>query len=410
LSRSHLGHRAIGSMIGGIIILVIFLGALTAFVVIDQQYDSYQNTFYNMSQNSVDRNSENVTAVYPGVKQITAAPCSLCEYDLILSNDGGVGVQLVQIYINTTLSGSGACTISNGGPCVLKPSSTQASFTFDSNTAFLNAGELNHTVHFWLPFSLPNEGLQGPASPANTFWMATSRGRIFSFQWPFAMNPLSIPGFTPNLIRGFTKISWAGSKADPGVPQTSDDSGSVPPYSYCSGALKNRDMRIGPDGTTQLYFVNPWVDPSIIEYAAKPQNPLQTIYLYARMNNTSGGDLSLTAGTVILETSDSGANNKIYFIGGPYLGAYYPVTSKTLTKNAVIDPMNSSKPPEHNGTFIALFELTNYDQTLFSQIPPGGAIFLGTASMNNRIQGGGYTSMIAFLDGIYVRPCSGFNP
>lgn len=391
-------RMAVSSVIGGIIVLTLFLGAFTAMVLVGQQYDAYQNIAYRMFQKDIDRFSENLTAVSPGVLQISPSGCTQCEYDMFVSNQGGVAVQIFELYVNSTVAGTG-CTYpppaTNIGPCVLTPSRSKANFAFNSNDAFVNAGEFNHTVRFWLPFSLPNPG---PATPANTLWLTTGRGRVFSFQWPMSANPLAVPGFVPNLVRGSTKLAWTGS-------------GGSPPVSNGAGChAEGYETRPGPGNPDSLYFVNPWLDESVIFYSAK-SNPTETIYVYIRVNNTLGTQFRVNAGTIILETADAGANAKIYFAGGPYVGVYYPVDlSSPLTKNALIDPLNPGTTGK-NGTFIAVFQLINYDHSLATAgAAPAGSIFLGTAGLNNQAQDGSYTSMTVFTDGMYVRPCGGYAP
>ena len=46
---------------------------------------------------------------------------------------------------------------------------------------------------------------------------------------------------------------------------------------------------------------------------------------------------------------------------------------------------------------------------MFSGGAPNGSIFLGTGAVNNQATDGSYTSMFFFLDGIYVRDCSGWK-
>ncbi|MGD0175543.1 MAG: hypothetical protein ABSC50_01815 [Candidatus Bathyarchaeia archaeon] len=397
-----LRRRAVGSMIAGIVILTVFLSALTAMVVISQQYDRYRNTSYGMSQEDISRGSENITAVWPGLNQTSSSPC--CQYSMLLSNVGGVGTQIARVYINTTLGGSSGCDVANpsvDGPCILAPSGqTGASFTFSGNDALLNPGEFTHIVHLWLPFALPNPGTQGPASPASTIWIVTTRGRIFTFQFPFAANPLVIPGFTPNLVRGNTRIAYWGSD--------SSQSGNC---QVANGVTPEK--RPAPSGVPGgfLYFIYPWTTTQVIQDAAKSQNPSTHIFLYVLLNNTTGKTLIINTGTVILNTADSTANSKLYFAGGTYVGTIYPVTPGTpLTApptTATIDPLNSTAPPSHNGTFIVMFQLTTYDQGLFSgKGGTSGDIFLGTAAINNQARDGTYTSMSIFIDGIYDRDCT----
>jgi hypothetical protein len=368
--------------------------------MIGREYDAYQTLDYGMNRQSIEALSENLTADYPGLAQISQNGCTTCQYDMFISNQGGVGIQIVQVYINTTVAGAEGCAspppTGNIGPCVLSPGSSLNSpedFTFNENDAYLNSGEFNHTVRFWLPLSLPNSGVQGPSSPANTIWIVTARGRVFIFQFPFAANPLSIPGFTPNLVRGDTKVAWYGLM---GSSQTS-----------CHA--ETPEQRTGPSGVGPLYFVNPWIDPQIIQTAAKKNGPSEFIYVYVRLNNTSGGPLTLGEGTMILEDANSGNNQKLYFAGGPYVGMYYPVDATTLTGNATVDALRPGVPGR-NGTFIALFQLATYDQSLFSNTPPAGTLFVGSVAINNQMKDSSYSTFLAFTDGIYARPCTVYTP
>jgi hypothetical protein len=429
-------------MIGGIIVLALFLTALTAMVVVSQQYDTYQNTADKMSQKDIDRFSENLTAIYPGLRgpmdpylpPLSDCVSNMCQYDLFLSNLGGVAIQIAQIYINSTEYGApySGCDIPNSnvaGPCLFTGSQTVASYRFNTNDNYLNAGEFNHTVRIWLPSTvvLPNPG---PSNPANTIWIVTTRGRTFSFQWPFAANPVAVPGFTPNLIRGNTKVAYWSStgsnkyyysqyESPDGVtpPDTSNGGtchmeGYQPIHGqYLPGPLPaGTTGRHGETLPSRFYFVNPWVIPDIVHKAAKSGNLDglsfdQSIFVYARLNNTSNNALTITAGNVILETAFSDSNMKVYFLGGYFIGAIYPVTSATFSKSATIAPISKPGPGDDNGTFIAIFELDAYDQALWSAAPPDGLMFMGTGALNNQARDGTYTSMMFFMDGIYIRSC-----
>ena len=133
----------------------------------------------------------------------------------------------------------------------------------------------------------------------------------------------------------------------------------------------------------------------------------EVIYVYTKLNNTIGKTLKISTGTILLETADAGANQKIYFIGGFYVGVIYPITNPTLTTGvASIDPLNPGAPGGFNGTFIVMFQLETYDQSIWSNGVPDGAIFLGTGAVNNQAEDGTYSSLLFFLDGIYMRSCN----
>ncbi len=147
-----------------------------------------------MSQKDIDRLSENVTALYPGLALVSSGTCTLCQYDLFLSNLGGVGAQIVEIYINSTL-GSAGCTVQNvnvKGACILHPSQTASNFVFNVNDGYLNAGEFNHTVRFWLPFLLPNPGV-GAATPPTRSGLEQLGGGSLRFSGPSQRTHLLYP-------------------------------------------------------------------------------------------------------------------------------------------------------------------------------------------------------------------------
>ena len=208
--RAH--RKAVSTIIGGIIILTLILTALTAMVLVAQQYDTYETLLSTMSQKDIDRMSENLIAIYPGITgpQLVSGCGSTCnQYNLTISNLAGIGTQIVRIYINST---SGCDNL-----CVFNPSKVPTQYGFQSNTLpilsnFINPAEAGHGVLFWLPTTPINVNLPTDSPKANTVVIATARGRTFTVQWPFPpagnyiptdlhldMGPIRIT-FDPNLI------------------------------------------------------------------------------------------------------------------------------------------------------------------------------------------------------------------
>ena len=106
-------RKAVSSIIGGIIILTLILTALTAMVLVAQQYDTYQTVVNVMSQKDIDRSSEDIIAVYPGITGPQLVSCgsgNTCnQYNMSLSNLGGIGTQIVRVYINSTSGCDNLC-------------------------------------------------------------------------------------------------------------------------------------------------------------------------------------------------------------------------------------------------------------------------------------------------------------
>jgi hypothetical protein len=171
-------------MIGGIIVIGLFITALTAMIVVTQQSDAYQAIANGMKQTDIDQFSENLNFVPPGLaKSGSTVSCGSGQcnvYTMMISDsaiNGGlnIGVQIARIYVNS--SESPGCTT----PCVLTPSPTPAPNTFQASQRYINPGESQHNVTLWLPSSitLPSGGYG-----LNSISVGTTRGRQFSFNWP----------------------------------------------------------------------------------------------------------------------------------------------------------------------------------------------------------------------------------
>ena len=389
-----LRRKAVATIVGGIIIMTLFLTAIVAMIIVSQQYDNYQTTANAMSQNDIARYSEHLMPIDPGLTYSPQNPVNGCGnkcnlYNLLLSNNGGVGVQVARIYINSTNLISGGCI----GLCVLDPgtATTPAAYSFGSSDAFLNAGEFNHTIRLWVP-----NAITLPLNPgSNTIWLVTARGRIFTFLWPFVPNPLAKPGTIPDLITGIMKVAYNGTWS------SSNEGKSLAGYCH-----EKPEQLPGPNNSTLVSFVNPWITNTILTDALnKPNSPTTTLWVYALLNNTTGKTISVNNGNIILQTADAAADGKPYFISFRYVSTVPLVTigqNRTYTSATV----------QMNQLFVVIFRADAWSQSL--QTKPGmnaaaanGDIFLGTGSVNNAkgtlAEGNDYNSVFFFLEGVYLK-------
>jgi hypothetical protein len=183
-------RRAVSTMIGGIIVLAIFLVALMAMVLVSQQYDIYQTTAKQMSQKDIDRFSEDLIAVYPGiswpptqgVQCNTPTGTTTCDqFTITIDNLAGIATQIARIYINSTSECNGLC--------IFDPATEATNSTFNFNDRLVNPSEYNHYVTMWLQSGKLTNGL------LHSIMIATTRGRVFSFVWPMqATTGISQPG------------------------------------------------------------------------------------------------------------------------------------------------------------------------------------------------------------------------
>jgi hypothetical protein len=274
-------------MIGGIIVLTLFLTALAGMVFISQQYDSYQTIINKMSQKDVDRLSENLGANYPGLSgptDVTGCGGGTChQYNLTISNLGGIGTQIVRVYINTTDS--------MGIPrlYILDPTPNPTPLRFRSTDAFLNAGEVSHSVLLWLPNTVV---LSTTTAAANTVSLVTSRGRTFSFQWPYPPAGAAVP---------------TGSTLDVGPIRIVFDPNLV---TYTTSTRTNP----GPAGCANT---DPSPTPCI---PGGWKFPMGTpIVFYIRLSNIGGSDVTLLDRSAIVAKPLSGTQgaDAYFFVVGP---------------------------------------------------------------------------------------------
>jgi hypothetical protein len=179
-------------MIGGLIVLGLILSALAAMVLVSREYDSHQTIINTMQQRDIERFSENLRPAAPGLApgdkfSFSCAGSQTCNnYTLSLTNLG-IGLQIARIYVNS--SESGGCT----NLCTLDPTLNPTPFGFRAADRFINQGE-SHNVTLWFPGNTGGQNIILPSEHygVNTITIVTTRGRIFTFQWPIP--PLGPPG------------------------------------------------------------------------------------------------------------------------------------------------------------------------------------------------------------------------
>jgi hypothetical protein len=449
-------RRAVATIIGGLIILTLILTALGTMVFVSQQYIQYQQTANEMNQYENQQQSENLVANYPGLTLLSTISCGGCVvYNMSLSNLGGVGVQIARIYITSTVS-PGCINL-----CVLNPSSsTPTSSTFQQSEKFLNAGEVNHAVLLYLPSALPSS-----AASQNTIQIVTSRGNVFSFQWPFQ---IQIGGQSQSAFSaGIVKVAYQQETASPGIcdtqvgcdsinepgPVAGGSGGKVPangtqchsesPQLYPPGASYAEEVpgvtawsqalgKVAPVGDTDkaghtgvLWFVNPWVTNLILVSAANgvctpaggcSTTPTtgswsNTTTLYMSVNVTNTGSNSYTIAGGSLDLTWYGSNH----IDGSLIGIYYNASKAT---GPLFYSISTSPESVASGTsFQAIFRLTlvilNCSGSACtsgtggsgdSWPPTNGVMFWGSASLTDSTEDQSFVGGTSLSSGVWIVP------
>ena len=367
--------------------LALLLTALGAMVALTHQYDTYQSTADVMAQSDIDRTAENLQAVYPGLKGgFPASGCATCvQYNMSLANTGKIAVQIARIYLNSSQQSTG-CTATNTNvksECILNAKTAVAAFGFDTYDSYINSGETNHIVRLWLPFSitLPNVTM----TPSNSVWIVTTRGRIFSFNWPFPSAGQGLPGAgTPPIVyTGVMTIAYNGT------------------YNSATDSChteKGMTLPAGGAGTT-LHFVNPWITTTVMNSVGGGTN----LYVAVYSSNSLSVALTLNWGAMVILTADASSNSKPYFIGGPYVGIIYNRTGVRQFTGA-----GTSVTLNPGNDYYLIFQIT---QEVIGGFTAPGDSFSGTAAMNNAYgalaEGASFTELDVFLNGLYVRTVTG---
>jgi len=407
-------RRGIATIIGGLIILTLILTALGTMVFVSQQYSQFQQTVNKMDQYKDQEQSESIVANSPGLTLLTSATvpgwgngCTTTYncYNATISNLGGVGIQIVRIYVTSTGSAGSGCSSPNPTPCILNPTSAIAAYAFNQAEQFLNAGEVNHAVIFALPSSV---SLPYASPPPNTIAFATSRGNVFSFQWPFQIQigGQSQSAFSAGIVKVAYQSSSGGydSKNEPG-PVAAGSKGTVsagychsePAQPYPAGASYAEELtgvsyaNVGDSGV--LWFVNPWVTQTIIGTAANgPTGNTTTLYLGVNITNTGNTAYGVAGGT--LDLTWYGSNH----IDGTLIGVYYGSPAKFYS-------ISSPQSIPQTKSFLAIFRVTTLELSTGSTWPPPNhesVMFWGSASLTDSAKDSTFVGGVSLSSGLWI--------
>jgi len=340
-------------------------------------------------------------------------------YNMSLSNLGGVGVQIVRIYINST--GSGCTTL-----CVLNPTSSITPYAFKQANQFINAGETNHAVLLYLPNTVI---LPSSSFSHNTILIVTSRGNVFSFQWPFQllMGGQSQSAFSAGIMKVAYQYSQGpaygyDSQNEPG-PVAAGSGGTAtsaychqePAQAYQAGSTYAERLPVSYPGVTgsALWFVSPWVTqpifvsaqtngPAPSGHSSWPSN-LTTLYIYVNITNVGNTPIAINGGSVDLQWYSFNwltANLIGYYEGAPP-GTFYPAGSPHTIASG--------------HSFYGIFKVISLclgkstcspsSSSTGTWPPPSGqsVMFLGSASLTSNTSNSTFIAGVALTSGLWVR-------
>ena len=307
--------------------MALFLVALVSMMLVSQRYDAYQRTVNAMQQGDIDRASEAIQAVYPGLgttnQQASFCGSTTCyNYTLVVSNLG-IGAQIARIYINST-----AAPCSSASLCVLNPAGASSTNPnrFLASDSYVNPGEFFHKTQLWIPGQLPTNCLVGGNSlkyGCNTITIVTSRGRVFSFLFPFPPSGETIGGGEgggTGLYIGPLVITFDQTLLE-----------------YTTHTQLNPQVPIaGPPGPTGYWKI-----------------PTGTLVLYVKIQTDVGvpSDVYLTAQSVfeIAQFNSPGSVN-FFFVIAPISKGYCQTAFSTAVNCNLKDSLNNDVYPNSGNT------------------------------------------------------------
>jgi hypothetical protein len=301
---------------------------------------------------------------------------------MTVSNLGGVGVQIVRIYINST--GSGCTSL-----CVLNPTLTIAPYAFNQANQFVNRGETNHVVTLALPNSVALPNPTQPAFPETAIFIATNMGNVFPFQWPFQVQ---VFGQTQSAYsQGIMKVAYQCTSYSSGVCSSGGfDSAKEPglggtgtaAQGYCHAETSQlypaspgyAEKLTGISGLasgTALWFVNPWITAGPSSSSSfvlnSVDNSYTTVYFYVVLVNTGNTAYSPNAGTIDMTWYASN------HIDGSLFGVYYNGQFYSTSASPSISP---------GAFYYAIFKIDN-SIFMLTNPPTRSVMFWGAASITN---------------------------
>ncbi len=183
--------KGMSTIFGGLFFIILILMGFNLMLWEFIQQDAYNSVVNSMQQRDQQAISENLLPQNPGAVNITALPPYLgagASFNILVNNLGGTSVSIARIYINNlSPTGSNDC-YGSSAPCVVNPAPSSTAYSFTGGN--IQAGEINHYIYV--------KGISVGDGSGYKVILATTRGRLFSFYYPWPTQLQSSP--PPNLL------------------------------------------------------------------------------------------------------------------------------------------------------------------------------------------------------------------
>jgi hypothetical protein len=175
--------KGMSTVFGGLFFVILILMGFNLMLWGFIQYDNYNTTVRSMNQNDQLAISENLVPTNPGAQNFTST-----SFNIPVNNLGGTTVSIARIYItNISPTGSTHCTSSDPnsqGSCIVDTGSGTQNCAGNGLCYFTNgnlaAGVIYQLIHV--------NGLTLNDGSGYKVILSTTRGRLFSFFYPWPVN------------------------------------------------------------------------------------------------------------------------------------------------------------------------------------------------------------------------------
>ncbi len=174
LARS---RKGIGTIFGGLFVIIILLMGFNLMLWTFVQYDSYNTIINRMTQRDQQAAAENLVPKNPGATDFTANSFNITVDNL------GIAVSIARIYIlNISPTSATQCTSTTNGPCTVDPLPATNHFEWGN----IPEGVIDHKI----TVRVDNVNLS-PINDGSGYKviLASTRGRLFSFFYPWPVVP-----------------------------------------------------------------------------------------------------------------------------------------------------------------------------------------------------------------------------
>jgi hypothetical protein len=193
--------KGISTIFGGLFFIILILMGFNLVLWGFIQYDNYNSSLFKMNQNDQLASSENLVPTNPGAQNFTST-----SFNIPVNNLGGTTVSISRSYITNISPTVGTLCTSSGasaGPCVVDSGLGTQNCAGNGNCYFTNgnigAGEINHLIHV--------TGLAISDGSGYKVILTSTRGRLFSFFYPWPVTPVNVGNPGGNFISNIGPLS-----------------------------------------------------------------------------------------------------------------------------------------------------------------------------------------------------------